>query len=53
VLKAGALYRECVVVNLRIPSPATAGAGDAQVPDDAELGGMHLGQAVWRALRAP
>ncbi|KAG0694949.1 hypothetical protein DFH29DRAFT_1005895 [Suillus ampliporus] len=50
VLKAGALYRECAVVNLRIPSPATADAADAQVPDDGELGGVHLGQAVWEGL---
>ncbi|KAG1740821.1 uncharacterized protein EDB91DRAFT_1131628 [Suillus paluster] len=47
VLKAGALYRECAVVNLRIPSPATA---DAEVPDDGELGGVHLGQAVWESF---
>lgn len=50
VLKAGALYRECAVVNLRIRSPATADAADAQVPDDGELGGVHLGQAVWEGL---
>lgn len=50
VLKAGALYRECAVVNLRIQSPATADAADAQVPDDGELGGVHLGQAVWEGL---
>ncbi|KAG2118207.1 uncharacterized protein F5147DRAFT_670472 [Suillus discolor] len=50
VLKAGAVYRECAVVNLRIPSPATADAADAQVPDDGELGGVHLGQAVWEGL---
>jgi len=52
VLKAGALYRECAVVNLRIPSPATADAGDAQIPDDGELGGVHLGQAVWEGFEA-
>ncbi|KAG2347606.1 hypothetical protein BDR05DRAFT_958371 [Suillus weaverae] len=50
VLKAGALYRECAVVTLRIPSPVTADAADAQVPDDGELGGVHLGQAVWEGL---
>ncbi|KAG2046054.1 hypothetical protein BDR06DRAFT_923103 [Suillus hirtellus] len=50
VLKAGALYRECAVVNLRIQSPATADAADAQVPDDGELGGVYLGQAVWEGL---
>ncbi|KAG1794176.1 uncharacterized protein HD556DRAFT_1371433 [Suillus plorans] len=50
VLKAGALYRECAVVNLRIQSPVTADAADAQVPDDGELGGVHLGQAVWEGL---
>lgn len=52
VLKAGALYRECAVVNLRIPSPATADAGDAQIPDDGELGGVHLGQAVWEGFES-
>ncbi|KAG2153403.1 hypothetical protein DEU56DRAFT_727130 [Suillus clintonianus] len=52
VLKAGALYRECAVVNLRIPSPATANTADAQVPDDGELGGVHLGQAVWEGLES-
>ncbi|KAG1774627.1 hypothetical protein EV702DRAFT_1180734 [Suillus placidus] len=47
VLKAGSLYRECAVVNLRISSLVTADAADAQVPDDGELGGVHLGQALW------
>jgi len=50
VLKAGALYRECAVVNLRIPSPATVDASDSQIPDDGELGGVHLGQAVWESF---
>lgn len=50
VLKAGALYRECAVVNLRIPSPTTADASELQVPDDGELGGVHLGQAVWEGF---
>lgn len=50
VLKAGALYRECAVVNLRIPSPVVADAANEQVPDDGELGGVHLGQAVWEDL---
>lgn len=50
VLKAGALYRECAVVNLRIPSPVMADAANEQVPDDGELGGVHLGQAVWEDL---
>jgi hypothetical protein len=50
VLKAGALYRECAVVNLRIPSPATADNADAEVPDDGEFGGVHLGQAVWESF---
>lgn len=52
VLKAGALYRECAVVNLRVPNPVTADATDAQVPDDGELGGVHLGQAVWEGLES-
>ncbi|KAG1859595.1 hypothetical protein DFJ58DRAFT_913133 [Suillus subalutaceus] len=47
VLKGGAFYRECAAVNLRIRSPATADATDTQVPDDGELEGVHLGQAVW------
>ncbi|KAG2369463.1 hypothetical protein BDR07DRAFT_1477080 [Suillus spraguei] len=50
VLKAGALYRECAVVNLRIPNLATGDTTDAQVPDDGEFGGVHLGQAVWEGL---
>lgn len=50
VLKAGALYRECAVVNLRIPSPVMADAANEQVPDDGEFGGVHLGQAVWEDL---
>ncbi|KIJ66152.1 hypothetical protein HYDPIDRAFT_27339 [Hydnomerulius pinastri MD-312] len=57
VLKAGALYRECAVVNLRIPTPDDAPSGsapedkkDAPIPDDRELGGVHLGQSVWESF---
>ncbi|KAG2335433.1 hypothetical protein BDR05DRAFT_978949 [Suillus weaverae] len=42
---------ECAVVNPRIPSLVTADTADAQVPDDGELGGVHLGQAVWEGLK--
>jgi hypothetical protein len=52
VLKAGSLYRECAVVNLRIPSPATADAGDAQVPDDGSSGACILVKRWGRVLRA-
>ncbi|KAG2368934.1 hypothetical protein BDR07DRAFT_1457019 [Suillus spraguei] len=45
VPKACAFYRECAVVNLRIPSPATADTADAQMGD--LILGVHLGQAVW------
>ncbi|KAG1847622.1 hypothetical protein F4604DRAFT_1884010 [Suillus subluteus] len=50
VQSGGALYRECAAVNLRIRNPATADATDTQVPDDGELEGVHLGQAVWEGL---
>jgi hypothetical protein len=48
--KAGAFYCDCAVVNLRIPSPATADATDAQVPDDRKLMDVHLGHAVWEGF---
>ncbi|KIK93917.1 hypothetical protein PAXRUDRAFT_485761 [Paxillus rubicundulus Ve08.2h10] len=57
VLKAGALYRECAVVNVRIPTPDDTPSGrnsedksDETMPDDRELGGVHLGQSVWECF---
>ncbi|EIW80608.1 hypothetical protein CONPUDRAFT_125423 [Coniophora puteana RWD-64-598 SS2] len=59
ILKPGALYRECAVVNLPLPiappppdADVDADAKDSDPgvnppPNDNELGGMHLGQAVW------
>ncbi|KAI6043472.1 hypothetical protein EDC04DRAFT_2562686 [Pisolithus marmoratus] len=59
VLKAGALYRECAVVNVQIPvlesSSSTNDRGDPKdttMIDDRELGGVHLGQAVWEVFEA-
>ena len=51
VHRVGALYRECAAVNMRILSPATADADNAQVLDDGELGGIHLGQGHMGGLR--
>ncbi|KAG2071105.1 hypothetical protein BDR04DRAFT_1128231 [Suillus decipiens] len=50
VLKAGALYCKCAVVDLRMPSPATADTADVQLSDDGEFWGVHLSQAVWEGL---
>lgn len=55
VLKAGALYRECAVVHVRIPSPdGTPSENEEQkdgpMSDDRELGGVHLGQTVWESF---
>ncbi|EGN92784.1 hypothetical protein SERLA73DRAFT_190644 [Serpula lacrymans var. lacrymans S7.3] len=57
VLKAGALYRECAVVNLKVPPlerpPSSLDSGkkgeekDIPIPDDGEWGGVDLGQSVW------
>ena len=56
VLKPGALYAECAVVPLRVPSPPpppeTDGATDrkqaeTEQTDDGELGGVALGTLVW------
>jgi len=59
VLKPGALYAECAVVPIRIPttlapSAKTDGGGDGNIPgggttapDDGELGGTALGMEVW------
>lgn len=55
VLKAGALYRECAVVNVRIPALDGTPSGsedqkDGSMPDDRELGGVHLGQSIWESF---
>ncbi|KAH7929511.1 hypothetical protein BV22DRAFT_1043814 [Leucogyrophana mollusca] len=59
VLKAGALYRECAVVNLRVPAPGSPrqqqmnASEDSKEPplvDDGELGGVYLGQSVWESF---
>ncbi|KAG9312278.1 hypothetical protein JVU11DRAFT_7583 [Chiua virens] len=55
VLKAGALYRECAVAHVRIPTPdGTPSSGEDQkdgfMPDDRELGGVHLGQSIWESF---
>ena len=55
VLKAGALYRECAVVQVRIPTPDGIPSGseeqkDGPMPEDGELGGVHLGQSVWESF---
>jgi hypothetical protein len=57
VLKPGALYAECAVVPVHIPTtlapPAEEkanGGRDGKTPaqhDDGELGGMGLGMEVW------
>ncbi|KAI6046247.1 hypothetical protein EDC04DRAFT_2887935 [Pisolithus marmoratus] len=59
VLKAGALYRECAVVSVRIPllesASSTNDRGDPKdttMIDERELGGIHLGQAVWEVFEA-
>ena len=51
------MYRECAVVHVRIPTPDdTPSASDDQkdgpMPDDRELGGVHLGQSVWESFEA-
>ncbi|KAF8131994.1 hypothetical protein EV363DRAFT_1329596 [Boletus edulis] len=53
VLKAGALYRECAVAPVRIPTAGGTPLGEEQkgaMPDDRELGGVHLGQSVWESF---
>lgn len=54
VLKAGALYRECAVVDLSIPTSTSAPSRDTNedrnntsMTEDGEFGGVHLGQSVW------
>lgn len=61
ILKPGALYAECAVVRLNIPTPANPlvsedkkekGKGKAEVleiPDDGEFGGEVTGRLVWEA----
>jgi len=55
ILKAGALYRECAVVQVRIPTPdgtpsESEEEKDGAMPEDGELGGVHLGQSVWESF---
>lgn len=50
-MKAGALYRECAVVNLQIPSPAIDDTADAQVPDDGEFGPLGACTLIMRCGR--
>lgn len=65
VLKPGALYRECAIVNLHVPQPAqpvddeksSKAKGKRKeeegVPeDDGELGGEAVGRAVWEWYEA-
>ena len=61
VLKPGALYAECAVAPIRVPTtlaPSTeekaedggdgkTPGGDTTAPDDGELGGVALGMEVW------
>ncbi|KAJ8585801.1 hypothetical protein M405DRAFT_824323 [Rhizopogon salebrosus TDB-379] len=39
-----------MVINLRIPSPATADTTDAQVQGDGKLMSARLGQVVWESF---
>ncbi|KAL4068708.1 hypothetical protein V8B97DRAFT_1872909 [Scleroderma yunnanense] len=57
VLKAGALYRECAVVDVRIPASASVPSGsdsedrnNTSIIDDGEFGGVRLGESVWEAF---
>ena len=58
ILKPGALYAECAVVNLDIVLPAepTANQDEAsskdQIADDREYGGEVVGRRVWEAYEA-
>lgn len=61
VLKPGALYAECAVVRLTVPTPpdtsvseksSQEGKGKEEVldiPDDGEYGGEMVGRLVWEA----
>lgn len=64
ILKPGALYRECAVVRLRIPSPPDPlkdlpasdkgkekeRGSEQSLPDDGELGGEVAGRLVWESF---
>lgn len=55
VLRPGALYRECAIVNVQIPTPGgmTPGHGDHKdAMADGEFGGVTIGQSVWEAFEA-
>lgn len=63
VLKPGALYADCAVVQLRVPLPlplsekenlknkdAGTGTGEGlEIEDDGEFGGEVMGRLVWEA----
>lgn len=64
ILKPGALYRECAVVRLHVPSPpdplkdlSTSDKGgekerksEQSLPDEGELGGEIAGRLVWESF---
>ncbi len=65
VLKPGALYSDCAVVQLTLPPVVVAdtddhgagggkagedGTGGVRIPDDGELGGELAGRLVWEAF---
>ncbi|KAJ7195918.1 hypothetical protein GGX14DRAFT_526959 [Mycena pura] len=57
LLKPGALYAECAVVRVQVPSRAPEAddadlAGETKIPDDGELGGEAMGRRVWEAYEA-
>jgi len=56
ILKPGALYAECAVVNLDISLPASPTANqdqaEASSTDDREYGGEVVGRSVWEAYEA-
>lgn len=64
ILKPGALYAECAVVRLHVPSIPVPppqekvkgkGKGEEEaleLADDGEMGGEALGRAVWEAYEA-
>lgn len=58
ILKPGALYAECAVVDLDIvlPAESTADQDEAsskdQIADDREYGGEVVGRRVWEAYEA-
>jgi hypothetical protein len=53
-LKPGALYSDCAVVNLKVPSPPDPLPKERDegkvLEDDGELGGEVAGRLVWEGL---